>query len=281
MTDLSARTVVLTGANSGIGYEAVRALARMGARVVMVGRDASRVQTARDTLARETGSTRLEVEIADLSVQAAVRALADRLRARLERLDVLVNNAGTWSSSRRETADGIERTWATNQLAYFVLTEHLRPLLARSAPARVVNVASDLARGLDLDDVEFRRRAYEGVAAYAQSKQANRMWTWALARRLEGTGVTANALHPGGVDTPLFAKGGGWKSWAGAAYGKLFGKTAADGASTIVHLASSPAVEGVSGRFWVDSREAPCRFRGEAGEDALYALCANMTGTDG
>jgi NAD(P)-dependent dehydrogenase (short-subunit alcohol dehydrogenase family) len=140
-----------------------------------------------------------------------------------------------------------------------------------------VSVASDLARGLDLDDVEFRRRPYEGVAAYAQSKQANRMWTWALARRLDGSGVTANALHPGGVDTPLFAKGGGWKSWAGAAYGKLFGKTAADGASTVVHLASSPEVEGMSGRFWIDSREASCRFRGEAQEEALFALCGRMT----
>ncbi len=277
MTDLSARTIVVTGANSGIGYETVRALVRMGARVVMVCRDAARGEAARANLARETGSAKLELEIADLSSQAAVRALADRLAARLDRLDVLVNNAGTWSSARQETADRIERTWATNQLAYFLLTERLRPLLVRSAPSRVVNVASDLARGLELDDVEFRRRPYEGVAAYAQSKQANRMWTWALARRLDGTGVTANALHPGGVNTPLFSKGGGWKSWAGAAYGKLFGKTAADGASTVVHLASSPQVEGVNGRFWIDSREAPCRFRGEAQEEALHALCERMT----
>jgi NAD(P)-dependent dehydrogenase (short-subunit alcohol dehydrogenase family) len=281
VTDLSARTCVVTGANSGIGYETVRALARMGARVVMVCRDPVRGEAARSALARETGNARLELEVADLSSQAEVRALADRLASRCDRLDVLVNNAGTWSSARHETADGIERTWATNQLAYFLLTERLRPLLARSAPARIVTVASDLARGLDLDDVEFRRRPYDGVAAYAQSKQANRMWTWALARRLDGTGVTANALHPGGVNTPLFSKGGGWKAWAGAAYGKLFGKTAADGASTVVHLASSPAVEGVSGRFWIDSREVPCRFRGEAQEEALFRLCANMTGTDG
>jgi NAD(P)-dependent dehydrogenase (short-subunit alcohol dehydrogenase family) len=277
VTDLSARTCVVTGANSGIGYETVRALARMGARVVMVCRDPGRGEAARAALARETGNARLELEIADLSSRAAVRALAHRLGSRCDRLDVLVNNAGTWSSSRQETADGIERTWATNQLAYFLLTEGLRPLLVRSAPARIVNVASDLARGLDLDDVEFRRRPYEGVAAYAQSKQANRMWTWALARRLDGSGVSANALHPGGVDTPLFSKGGGWKSWAGAAYGKLFGRTAADGASTVVQLASSPAVEGVSGRFWIDSHEAPCRFRGEAQEEALYALCERMT----
>jgi NAD(P)-dependent dehydrogenase (short-subunit alcohol dehydrogenase family) len=281
VTDLSARTCVVTGANSGIGYETVRALARMGARVVMVSRDPARGEAARASLVRETGNERLSLELADLSSRAAVRALADRLASRCDRLDVLVNNAGTWSSARHETADGIERTWATNQLAYFSLTECLRPLLVRSAPARIVNVASDLARGLALDDVEFHRRPYDGVAAYAQSKQANRMWTWALARRLDGSGVTANALHPGGVDTPLFSKGGGWKSWVGAAYGKLFGKTAADGASTVVHLAASPAVEGLSGRFWVDSREAACRFRGEAEEEALYALCANMTGIHG
>ena len=127
---------------------------------------------------------------------------------------MLVNNAGTWLTRREETDEGIERTWATNMLGYFLLTEALRPLLARSAPARVVNVASELAHDLDLSDVEFERRPYEGVTAYAQSKQANRMWTWALARRLEGTGVTANAMHPGGVNTPLFRKGGGWKSLA-------------------------------------------------------------------
>jgi retinol dehydrogenase 12 len=277
VTDLSARTCVVTGANSGIGYETVRALARMGARVIMVCRDPVRGEAARASLARETGNARLELEIADLSSQAQVRGLADRIATRCGRLDVLVNNAGTWSNARQETADGLERTWATNQLAYFLLTERLRPLLVRSAPARIVTVASDLARGLDLADVEFRRRPYDGVAAYAQSKQANRMWTWALARRLDGTGVTANALHPGGVNTPLFGKGGGWKSWAGAAYGKLFGRTAADGASTVVHLASSSAAEGVSGRFWIDSRDVPCRFRGEAQEDALFASCERMT----
>jgi retinol dehydrogenase 12 len=281
VSGLAGQTCVVTGANSGIGLETVRALARMGARVVMVCRDPVRGEAARAAVAGETGNARIELDVADLSVQAQVRALADRIADRCPRLDVLVNNAGTWSSSRQETADGIERTWATNQLAYFLLTERLRPLLAQRAPSRVVSVASDLARGLDLGDVEFRRRPYEGVAAYAQSKQANRMWTWALARRLEGTGVTANALHPGGVNTPLFGKGGGWKAWAGAAYGTLFGKTAADGASTVVHLAASPAVAGLNGRFWIDSREAPCRFRAPAQEDALFALCANMTGTDG
>jgi NAD(P)-dependent dehydrogenase (short-subunit alcohol dehydrogenase family) len=213
----------------------------------------------------------------DQSSQAQVRAFGERFAREHDRLDVLVNNAGTWLSRREETDEGIERTWATNMLGYFLLTEALRPLLARSAPARIVNVASELAHDLDLSDVEFRRRPYEGVAAYAQSKQANRMWTWALARRLEGTGVTANAMHPGGVNTPLFGKGGSWKGLAGAVYGRMVGKSPEEGADTIVHLATSPEVDGLSGRFWVDRTERSCRFRGEAGEEALWALCENMT----
>jgi len=161
-------------------------------------------------------------------------------------------------------------------LGYFLLTQRLLPLLRQGAPARVVNVASELAGELDLDDVEFRRRRYRGIAAYSQSKQANRMWTWALARRLEGSGVTANAMHPGGVNTPLFRKGGGLMGLAGAAYAKAMGKTPEAGADTVVWLAASPEVEGVSGRFFIDRREVACRFRETRGEEALWTLCQGM-----
>jgi NAD(P)-dependent dehydrogenase (short-subunit alcohol dehydrogenase family) len=271
------RTCLVTGANSGIGKETARALARAGDRVVLVCRDAQRGEAARREISEATGNPAVELEIADLGRPTSVRELAGRFLQAHRELHVLVNNAGVWATRRRETADGIEQTWAVNVLGYFLLTELLLPRLRESAPGRIVNVASQLAGDLDLDDVEFRRRPYSGVKAYSQSKQADRMLSWALARRLEGSGVTVNAMHPGAVNTPLFAKGGGWKSWAGAAYGKLFGKSAADGASTVVHLASSPAVEGVHGRFWIDSREASCRFRGEEQEEALFALCERMT----
>lgn len=275
---VSGRTCLVTGANSGIGLETARGLARQGARVIMACRDAERGDAARQEVAQATGNGDVRLAVFDQSLQSQVRGFAHTFAGANERLDVLVNNAGTWLSRREETDEGIERTWATNVLGYFLLTELLRPLLLRSAPARVVNVASELAHDLDLSDVEFRRRPYEGVTAYAQSKQSNRMWTWALARRLEGTGVTANAMHPGAVNTPLFRKGGGWRSLAGAAYGRVMGKTPEEGADTVVYLASSPQVEGLSGRFWADRAERSCRFRAQAGEEALWALCENMTG---
>ena len=133
-----------------------------------------------------------------------------------------------------------------------------------------------LARDLDLEDVEFRRRPYSGVRAYAQSKQADRMLTWALARRLEGTAVTANAMHPGGVNTPLFAKGGGMLAMAVSVFSKVTGKTPEEGADTVVWLAASPEVEGKSSGFWIDRRPVRCRFRDPAAEERLWALCASM-----
>jgi NAD(P)-dependent dehydrogenase (short-subunit alcohol dehydrogenase family) len=274
--DMRGRTCVITGANSGIGLAAAAALARQGARLVMICRDAARGEAARAAIASETGNPDVELILADLGHQAAVHRAADALLERGDPIHVLLNNAGVWLPERAETPDGIERTWATNALAYFLLTERLLPLLRRGAPARVVSVASELAGNLELDDVEFRRRRYSGTTAYAQSKQANRMWTWELARRLEGSGVTANALHPGGVNTPIFRKGGGWKGMVGNALARTMGKTPAEGADTPVWLAASPEVEGVSGRFFIDRRDTPCRFRDRQGEEALWALCEGM-----
>jgi NAD(P)-dependent dehydrogenase (short-subunit alcohol dehydrogenase family) len=192
-------------------------------------------------------------------------------------LHVLVNNAGLWSSRRRETREGIELTWATNVLGYFLLAELLLDRLRASAPARVVNVVSLFARDLDLSDVEFRRRRYGGAAAYSQSKQADRMLTWALARRLENTGVTANAAHPGGVATGIFAKGGGLGGHAASLYAKLFGKSPRQGADTVVWLAANPELEEASGTLWIDRAPRKCRFRGLAQEEALWEVCESMT----
>jgi NAD(P)-dependent dehydrogenase (short-subunit alcohol dehydrogenase family) len=140
----------------------------------------------------------------------------------------------------------------------------------------VVNVASALAGDLDLHDVEFRRRRYSGITAYSQSKQADRMWTWALARRLSGSGVTANAMHPGGVSTELFRKAGGLLGAAASAFMKVSARTPQEGADTVSWLAASPELEGRSNGFWIDRRERPCRFRGERDEEALFELCARM-----
>jgi NAD(P)-dependent dehydrogenase (short-subunit alcohol dehydrogenase family) len=275
--DLSGRVCVVTGANSGIGKETARGLARQGATVVMACRSAERGEAARREIAEDTGNPRVELMVVDLASQAGVRGFASALLDRHPKIHVLVNNAGIWLNRRQEGPDGIELTWATNVLGYFLLTELLLDAVKRAAPSRIVNVASELAGDLDLGDVEFKRRTYRGISAYSQSKQANRMATWALHRRLEGAGVTANAMHPGGVNTPLFRKGGGLAGLAGAAYAQLMAKSPAEGADTVVWLASSRDVEGTGGRFWVDRRDVPCRFRDYAGEEDLWRLLASMT----
>jgi NAD(P)-dependent dehydrogenase (short-subunit alcohol dehydrogenase family) len=173
--------------------------------------------------------------------------------------------------------DGVELVWATNVLAYFLVTELLLPRLKAAGKARVVNVASQLAGGLDLTDVQFERRPWSGRAAYAQSKQADRMLTWALARRLSGQGVTANAMHPGFVATEIFGKGGGPVSLLASLYSKLRGRRPEEGADTVVWLAACPEVEGRSGLFWIDRQERRCRFRDEKGEESLWDLCRDMT----
>jgi NAD(P)-dependent dehydrogenase (short-subunit alcohol dehydrogenase family) len=275
--DLRGRTCLVTGASDGIGKEIARGLAACGARVILVGRDAGRTAAARDDIAAGIPGAALEVQLVDLSRPPLIRTFAAGILAAHKNLHVLVNNAGGWAGERRVTPEGLEQTWATNVLGYFLTTRLLLERLCESAPARVVNVASNLAHGLALDDVGFERRRYDGIAAYAQSKQANRMFTWALARRLEGRGVTANALHPGGVHTGIFRKGGGLKGWAAQAFTSAMGKSPQAGADTAVWLAASPEVEGRSGLYFVDRRVQPCEFRNEAEEERLWALCEGQT----
>jgi NAD(P)-dependent dehydrogenase (short-subunit alcohol dehydrogenase family) len=275
--NLAGRTVLVTGGNAGIGKEIARALAGIKARVVLACRSPERGEAARRELASATGNPAVELMLVDLGSQASIRAFASAFAETHEALHVLVNNAGIWLQRRQDGPDGIELTWATNVLGYHLLTQLLLPLLRESAPARIVNVASMFAHGLDLSDVEFRRRRYQGPSAYAQSKQANRMLSWALARRLEGTHVTANAMHPGGVNTALFRKAGGLVGPAVSLYAKLTGKTPEDGADTAVYVAASRELEGISGRFWIDRRETACAFRDEPGEEALWKLCESMT----
>jgi NAD(P)-dependent dehydrogenase (short-subunit alcohol dehydrogenase family) len=275
---LSGRTALVTGASSGIGLEAARGLAARGARVILACRDAGRGAAARDDIARTTGNEDLDVAIVDFSLQSQVRSFAARILETCPALHVLVNNAGGWSATRRLTAEGIEETWATNMLGYFLTTRLLLDRLKASAPARIVNVASMLAHSLDLTDLNFERRRYGGIAAYAQSKQANRMWTWALARRLSGTGVTANAMHPGGVATKIFAKGGsGLTATLGDLYAKLLGRTPAQGAETVVWLAAAPELDRTSGVFFMDRQERTCSFRNPEDEDALWRACERRT----
>jgi len=244
--------------------------------VVMAVRNPEKGEKARRAVMGATGRE-VEMAVVDLASRKSIRAFARDFTGRHPKLDVLVNNAGIWSERRRVSSDGVELVWATNVLNYFLVTELLLPQLQAAGKARVVNVASQLAGELDLTDVQFERRPWSGRTAYAQSKQADRMLTWALARRLSGTGTTANAMHPGFVATEIFGKGGGLVSLFTSLYSKLRGRRPEEGADTVVWLAASPDVENRSGLFWINRQERRCRFRDEAGEEALWALCQEMT----
>ncbi len=274
---LSGQTCVVTGASSGIGKAAALGLARLGANVVLACRNAGRGAAARDEIASAT-QAKVEFATVDLSDQGSIRGFAEALLTGHGKLEVLVNNAGGWHHERSASADGIELTWATNVLGYFLLTELLLDRLRESAPARIVNVASNMAGKLDLEDVEFHRRPYRGLSAYSQSKQANQMLTFALARRIEGTGITVNAVHPGGVRTGIYRKGGGLVATLSSGLIGLFGRSPERGADTIVWLAASPEVAGENGKFWFDRRELPSPFHDEPAEESLWRLCESMTG---
>lgn len=253
--DLHGRTVLITGATGGIGLATAAGLAALGARVGLVGRSSTRLSDAAESISRATPSAQVDTFEADLSAQAEVRAVAEKVRAAYPRLDVLVNNVGGYWAHRHLTVDGLEHTFALNHLAPFLLTHELRDLLVASAPARVVNVAS-AAQGLgriNFDDLQGER-SYRGQRAYNQSKLANVLFTYELARRLEGTGVTTNALHPGVVASGYGQEDGGFVMRNLQPLGARFLKTPEQGAETPIYLSASRDVEGVSGLYFVNRR---------------------------
>lgn len=276
--DLTGKTCVVTGANTGIGKECARQLAALGARVVMGCRSAERGEAALKELQADGPKGSLELRIVDLADPASIAAFAEGLAGDLERLDALVNNAGLWMTERTLTGEGYETTFAVNVLGPFRLTNALEPLLKASGAGRVVDVASKMANGLDLDDLMFERRSFSGTAAYAQSKQANRMLAWVRAERLGEEKVTVNALHPGVVSTEIARSASGLFGLAARGYFKIAGRTAAQGADTAVWLAASPDVEGVSGKWWGDRKERRCKYRVRNQNLALWAKCEALAG---
>lgn len=267
--DLTGLRIALTGATSGIGLAAARTLARRGAELVLVCRDPARTGALVRELAEHAPASAVIADLADL---AAVREAAGEIARRFPALDVLINNAGIWTTRHRKSVDGFELTWATNLLAHHVLTTGVLDALGRSGSARVVNVASTFAGDLDLDDVEFERRGWRGIAAYKQSKLAQRIWTWALADRLEGSGITANAVHPGGVYTGIYRSPRGLIGAIVRGYARLTTGSPEEGADSPVWVATSPDLDGVTGRFFADRREIPCPYRDRALKDRLWSL---------
>jgi NAD(P)-dependent dehydrogenase (short-subunit alcohol dehydrogenase family) len=248
---MKGKTIVATGATSGIGEAAVLALAGMGARIVLVARDAARAQATMRKLEAQVPRLGHRMHLADLSSMAETHHLGAAIAASEPRIDVLMNNAGALFSNRRVTPEGLELTFALNHMAYFVLTEALRDTLVASAPARIISTSSDAHKGMSLDFTDLQTaKGYSALKVYGRSKLANILFTRELARRLAGTRVTANCLHPGVVATRFGDSSGGW-------VGRLFPVlrpffiSPEKGADTIIYPASSPEAADTTGAYFV------------------------------
>jgi NAD(P)-dependent dehydrogenase (short-subunit alcohol dehydrogenase family) len=267
MRNLAEATILVTGATDGLGKRIARELAAKGTTMLLHGRSPERLEATLEELRGQTSSQKVGSYLADLSSLAAVRDLAARILSEYDRLDVLINNAGIIVQERKESEDGYELTFAVNYLSHFLLTSLLLPLLKDSAPARVVNVASAGQSPLDFSNLMLER-GYDAMKAYSQSKLAQVMFTFELAERLSGTGVSVNALHPASLmDTKMVQDTFGYTM-----------STVEEGADATVHLAASPELEGVTGRYFDGTREA--RADGQAydpqARDRLWVLSEEL-----
>ena len=267
--DLEEETILVTGATDGLGKRVASALAGRGATVLLYGRSRERLETTFEQIREQTGNEKLRCYLANLSSLGAVRDLAGHILSDKERLDVLVNNADVISPEREESEDGHELTFAVNYLSHFLLTSLLLPLLRASASARIVNVASAGQSPIDLDDPMFER-GYDAMGAYTRSKLAQVMFTFELAGRLHGTGVTANALHPASLMDTKMVRG---------TFGYTM-STVEEGAEAVVRLAASPELEGVTGRYFDGTREARANRQAYDAEARrrLWALSEELCG---
>jgi NAD(P)-dependent dehydrogenase (short-subunit alcohol dehydrogenase family) len=276
---MTGRTVLITGGTGGIGKATAAGLAALGARVAITGRDPRRAEEAAADI-RAAGDPEVDVFVADMSSQAEVRRLASEVLDGIPRLDVLVNNVGGFWNSRRVTVDGLEHTFALNHLAPFLLTHLLLGRLKENAPARVVTVSSDAQRlgRIDFDDLQGER-SWSGQRAYNQSKLANVLFTYELARRLRGTGITATTLHPGVVRSGFGAEDPGRIQRLITPFMRLL-KSPEEGALTSIHLASAPELDGVTGQFFANRRprRSSKRSYDEAAAARLWDVSCELTG---
>ena len=280
-TQMQGKICMITGANSGIGKATALGLAQMGATVVLVSRDRARGEEAQNEIRAKSGNDAIDLLLGDLSSQQSIRQLAEDFKQRYTRLHVLINNAGTFALTRRETVDGLEMTFAVNVLAPFLLTNLLLDVIKASAPARIVNVSSDSqeANYLKLDDLQVEKH-YRPMRVYSQSKLAVVLFTYELARRLEGTGVTANCLHPGFVATNIAQRDLPLPARLATKLIFRFGTSPEKGAKTSLYLATSPDVEGVTGKYFeksVPRKSAPLSYDVSL-QQQLWKACAQLTG---
>lgn len=279
---MQGQVCLVTGATSGIGRVTARALAGRGATVIVGARDRAKAIATVEEIQTGTDNANVDYLLADLSSQAQVRRMAQAFRERYERLDVLLNNAGAFFLGRQESVDGIEMTFAVNYLAPFLLTQLLLDVLKASAPARIINVTSAMHKDveLDFDDLQSRRR-YGSARAYGRAKLALVLFTYELARRLEGTGVTANAVHPGFVATNIW--GINWLMRLVKPLINLFAISPEEGAETLIYLATSSEVAGVTGRYFVDKDVVPSSpaTYDEAAAERLWEISLALTDLNG
>jgi NAD(P)-dependent dehydrogenase (short-subunit alcohol dehydrogenase family) len=278
---MEGKVALITGATSGIGMATAAGLAKQGAIVALVARNQEKGLAVRDQIRAQSGNPQVEVLMADLSSQQSTRALAASFQERYTRLDVLMNNAGGIFFQRETTVDGLELTFALDHLAYFLLTNLLLDMLKASAPARVINVSSgaEASATIAFDDLQAERR-YDPFPVYAQAKLANMLFTYELARRLEGTGVTVNAVRPGPVATNFGGSGGSWLNRIFPLIFRVIGKSPEEAAETAIMLASAPELAGVSGKAFYDRREqqTSARARDVASQRRLWEVSAKLTG---
>jgi NAD(P)-dependent dehydrogenase (short-subunit alcohol dehydrogenase family) len=268
------KQIIITGPTSGVGKEIAAQLASLGANLVLGCRDVGLGEQTALEIANQTGAKNISVMQVDTSSRQSIRNFAQNFRNKHSRLDVLINNAGLNRAKRQLSVDGIELTFATNVLGYFLLTCELLDCLKASAPSRVINMASSFAGELDLDDLQFERRPYEASKAYSQSKACDRMLTRAFARRLYGSGVTFNSMAPGLMpDTGLYRES---PPELVARLRKIGGRTVAEGANTAVWLASSPRVQGTTGKFFELRHICACEFRNKKAEEKLWDICEQL-----
>lgn len=280
-TDLTGKTCLISGSSRGIGFETAMELARMGAHVIITSHNQERAQAACDRINAEFGTERARYYLANYASQDEVKQLAGYIQRDYDQLDILINNVGGWFREFQLSPDGIEMTFALNHLSYFLLTGYLLPLLKESAPARIINVSSNAhfqAKGIQFDDIQFQNR-YNTFGVYAHSKLANVLFTYELARRLSGTGLTVNALHPGFVKSELYRDFGIFTPLVKLS-ATMFGKSTVEGAQTSIYLASAPEVAGVTGKYFSESKpkeSSPASYD-QSQAERLWVLSEEMTG---
>ncbi len=282
-TDMRGKICIVTGANAGLGKATALGLAKLGATVVMVCRNKERGEAARKEIIAASGNQAVDLLLADLSSQQSIRQVAQDFKAKYQYLHVLVNNAGGVFMSRSVSADGIEYSLAFNHLAPFLLTNLLLDVLKASAPARIVNVTTRLFANsaIHFDDLQFEKRRYSGFQAYTETKLGNILFTYELARKLQGTGVTVNCVHPG-----IFRSNFGTQGMPGfmrvmSAFARPFMATAEQAAERVLYVATSPELEGVSGKYFADKREitSPKQSYDEAAQERLWQASERLVAT--